>query len=162
LEQPLPELLLQAIQDFRATTLMIGPTMYRSLLPHLDRFAISSLRTCCSAGEHLPVAVFDEWLRKTGIRILDFMGSTKLLHAFIGVPRDGIRPGSTGIALPGYTVAVLDAELKPVAPGIIGRLAVRGPIGCRYLDDPERQSAYVVGGWNLTGDAFHADEDGYL
>jgi 2-aminobenzoate-CoA ligase len=136
--------------------------VYRNLLPHLDRFDISRLRICCSAGEHLPVAVFEEWLRKTGIHILDFMGSTELLHAFIGVPGNDVRPGSTGVALPGYTVAVLDDEMRPVPPGVIGRLAVRGPIGCRYLNDPERQKAYVVEGWNLTGDAFHADKDGFL
>jgi 2-aminobenzoate-CoA ligase len=162
LEQPVPDLLLKVVQDFKVTTLMIGPTMYRSLLPHLDRFDLSHLHTCCSAGEHLPVPVFDEWLRKTGLRILDFMGSTELLHAFIGVPREDVRPGATGIALPGYTVAVMDAEMRPVPAGTVGRLAVRGPIGCRYLDDPERQKAYVVQGWNLTGDAFHADEDGFL
>ena len=162
LEQSTPETLMQAIQGFRVTTLLTGPTMYRGMSPHAPRFDLKSLHTCCSAGEHLPVAVSDEWFRRTGIRILDFMGSTEMLHAFIGVPREDIRPGSTGIALPGYTVAVVDEEMKPVPPGTIGRLAVRGPIGCRYLNDPERQKAYVVQGWNLTGDAFHADEDGFL
>jgi 2-aminobenzoate-CoA ligase len=162
LEHSSPEILLQAVQDFRVTTLLIGPTMYRGMAVHTDRFDLSSLHTCCSAGEHLPLAVYEEWLRRTGIRILDFMGSTEMLHAFIGVPRDDIRPGSTGTALPGYQVMVVDEAMNPLPPGQIGRLAVRGPIGCRYLNDPIRQENYVVNGWNLTGDAFHADEDGYF
>ena len=162
LEKVSPEIMLQTLQDFRVTTLLIGPTMYRSMAPLADRFDLSALHTCCSAGEHLPLTVYDEWLKRTGIRILDFMGSTEMLHAFIGVPRDDIRPGSTGIALPGYQVRVVDEAMNPVAPGTVGRLAVRGPIGCRYLDDPQRQKAYVVDGWNLTGDAFHADQDGFL
>jgi 2-aminobenzoate-CoA ligase len=162
LEQSTPDTLLQVIQDIGVTTLLTGPTMYRALTPHTTRFDLSSLHTCCSAGEHLPIPVFDEWFRRTGIRILDFMGSTELLHAFIGIPRDDIRPGATGQALPGYTVAVVDDDMKPVSPGTIGKLAVRGPIGCRYLNDLERQKAYVVQGWNLTGDAFHSDEDGFF
>lgn len=162
LEQSSPEILLQAVQDFGVTTLLIGPTMYRGMAPHTDRFNLSTLHTCCSAGEHLPLAVYQEWLRRTGIRILDFMGSTEMLHAFIGVPRGDIRPGSTGIALPGYQVRVVDKSINPVPPGTVGRLAVRGPIGCRYLNDPDRQKAYVVDGWNLTGDAFHADTDGFF
>ncbi len=162
LEQANPERMLQTVQDFGVTTLLLGPTMYRSMSPHSARFDLSTLHTCCSAGEHLPVAVFDEWLRRTGIRILDFMGSTEMLHAFIGVPRGDIRPGSTGIALPGYQVRVVDEAMNSLPPGAVGRLAVRGPIGCRYLNDPERQKAYVVNGWNLTGDAFHADADGFF
>jgi 2-aminobenzoate-CoA ligase len=105
--------------------------------------------------------VFDDWRRRTGIRILDHMGSTEMLHAFMAVPREDIRPGATGIALPGYTLAVVDELGDPVPPHTIGRLAVKGPIGCRYLNDPERQQAYVLNGWNITGDAFHADEDGF-
>ena len=144
------------------TITLVGPTMYRGMAPQAHRFDLSSLHTCCSAGEHLPIAVFDDWFKRTGIRILDFMGSTEMLHAFIAVPREDIRPGSTGIALPGYQVIVVDESMQPVAPGAVGRLAVRGPIGCRYLSDPDRQKAYVVDGWNLTGDAFHADENGFL
>ncbi len=162
LEQASPEIMLQAVQDFGVTTLLLGPTMYRGMLPHTARFDLSTLHTCCSAGEHLPVAVFDEWLRRTGIRILDFMGSTEMLHAFIGVPRGDIRPGSTGIALPGYQVMIVDEAMNRLPHGAVGRLAVRGPIGCRYLNDPDRQKAYVVNGWNLTGDAFHADADGFF
>jgi 2-aminobenzoate-CoA ligase len=162
LEQANPEIMLQTVQHFGVTTLLIGPTMYRGMSPHTARFDLSTLHTCCSAGEHLPVAVYEEWLRRTGIRILDFMGSTEMLHAFIGVPRDDIRAGSTGIALPGYQVMVVDEAMNPLPPGAVGRMAVRGPIGCRYLNDPDRQKAYVVNGWNLTGDAFHADADGFF
>lgn len=162
IEQATPDNLLQAIQDFGVTTLLTGPTMYRALTPHIERFNLASMTTCCSAGEHLPVAVFEEWHRRTGVKILDFMGSTELLHAFIGIPREDIRPGATGQALAGYAVAVLDDNLKPVPPGTIGKLAVRGPIGCRYLSDPERQKTYVRGGWNITGDAFHSDDDGFF
>jgi 2-aminobenzoate-CoA ligase len=162
LEQSTPDNLLRAIQDFKVTTLLTGPTMYRALTPHLEKFDLSKMKTCCSAGEHLPIAVFDEWHRRTGIRILDFMGSTELLHAFIGIPREDIRPGATGTALSGYTVTVLDDDMNPLPPGAIGKLAVRGPIGCRYLTDPERQKSYVRAGWNITGDAFHRDEDGFF
>jgi 2-aminobenzoate-CoA ligase len=109
----------------------------------------------------MPVRVFEDWHRRTGIRILDHMGSTEMLHAFMGVPREDIRPGATGVALPGYTMAVVNEEGDPVPRGEIGRLAVKGPIGCRYLDDPQRQQAYVKKGWNITGDAFHVDEDGF-
>ena len=162
LEQVSPEILLQTVQQFRVTTLLIGPTMYRSMIPHVGRFDLSSLHTCCSAGEHLPVAIFEEWKSKTGIQILDFMGSTEMLHAFIGVPREDIRPGATGKTLIGYQIRVVDEAMNAVAPGVIGKLAVRGPIGCKYLNDLERQKSYVVDGWNLTGDAFHADEDGFF
>jgi 2-aminobenzoate-CoA ligase len=161
LEQVTPDTLLQAVQDHRATTLMTGPTMYRAMAPLTERYDLSSLRTCCSAGEHLPVPVFEDWQRRTGIRILDHMGSTEMLHAFMGVPREDIRPGTTGIALPGYTMAVVDDAGDPVPSGTIGKLAVKGPIGCRYLDDPQRQQAYVKKGWNITGDAFHVDDDGF-
>ena len=126
LEQVSPEILLQTIQQFRVTTLLIGPTMYRSMIPYVERFDLSALHTCCSAGEHLPVAIFDEWRSRTGIQILDFMGSTEMLHAFIGVPREDIRPGSTGKELIGYQVRVVDETMNTVAPGTIGKLAVRG------------------------------------
>src|SRR5262249_18671113 len=132
LEQCTPEILLKTVQDFRVTTTLVGPTMYRGMAPHTHRFDLKSLHTCCSAGEHLPVAVFEDWQRRTGIRILDFMGSTEMLHAFIAVPMEDIRPGATGIALPGYQVMVVDEAMQPAPPGSVGRLAVRGPIGCRY------------------------------
>jgi 2-aminobenzoate-CoA ligase len=162
LERVTAETLLQAAQDFRVTTMMTGPTLYRAMAPLVAGFDLGALRTCCSAGEHLPVAVFEDWRQRTGIRILDAMGSTEMLHNFLGMPRDDIRPGSTGIALPGHTVIVVDEDMNPVPSNTVGRLAVRGPTGCRYLDDPDRQKAYVMQGWNLTGDAFRRDEDGFF
>jgi 2-aminobenzoate-CoA ligase len=162
LERVTAETLLQAAQDFRVTTMMTGPTLYRAMAPLVAGFDLGALRTCCSAGEHLPVAVFEDWRQRTGIRILDAMGSTEMLHNFLGMPRDDIRPGSTGIALPGHTVIVVDEDMNPVPSNTIGRLAVKGPTGCRYLDDPDRQKAYVAQGWNLTGDAFRRDADGFF
>jgi 2-aminobenzoate-CoA ligase len=114
-----------------------------------------------SAGEPLPAAVATAWTERTGIRIIDGIGSTEMLHIFIGSPAEEARPGSVGRPVPGYEAVVLDEAGSPVAPGVVGRLAVRGPTGCRYLDD-ERQSVYVVDGWNFTGDAFRVDEDGYF
>lgn len=162
LERCTAEILLQSVEDLRVTTTMTGPTLYRAMIPLLSRFDIGSLNTCCSAGEHLPVVVFEEWRQRTGLRILDAMGSTEMLHNFLAIPREDIRPGSTGKALPGYTVMVVDEAMNPVPTNTVGRLAVRGPTGCRYLDDPERQKAYVARGWNLTGDAFRQDEDGFF
>jgi 2-aminobenzoate-CoA ligase len=123
---------------------------------------LSSLRLCVSAGETLPLPTFEAWLRETGLRIIDGIGSTEMLHIFIASSGDDVRPGSTGRAVPGYEARVVDAEGHAVADGEIGRLAVRGPTGCRYLDDPERQTAYVRDGWNLTGDSFVRDADGYF
>jgi 2-aminobenzoate-CoA ligase len=115
-----------------------------------------------SAGETLPLPTFEAFERATGIRIIDGIGSTEMLHIFIGSSGGAIRPGSTGRAVPGYRARVIDEEGNPLPPGSIGRLAVQGPTGCRYLDDPERQRGYVMDGWNLTGDAYRMDEDGYF
>ena len=162
IEKPSPEALLQAIQDDRATICFTAPTMFRAMLDHIGRYDISSLRECVSAGETLPLPTFDAWLKATGIRIIDGIGATEMLHIFIGSARDEIRPGATGKVVPGYEARVIDEAGNPAPTGEIGRLAVRGPTGCRYLDDPERQRAYVQDGWNLTGDAYKQDEDGYF
>ena len=122
---------------------------------------LSSLRTCVSAGETLPKATFDAWLAATGIRLLDGIGSTEMFHIFIGSPDDCARAGATGAVVPGYEAIVVDADGNPVPDGTAGRLAVRGPTGCKYLSDP-RQKTYVQGGWNLTGDTYIRDEDGYF
>jgi 2-aminobenzoate-CoA ligase len=115
-----------------------------------------------SAGETLPATTFEAWERATGIRIIDGIGATEMLHIFISASGDEIRPGATGRAVPGYEARVVDDAGNELPAGSIGRLAVRGPTGCRYLDNLERQSAYVQHGWNLTGDSFRHDADGYF
>jgi 2-aminobenzoate-CoA ligase len=162
IEQPTPPNLLKGIQEHRATILFTAPVAYRALAEQASAFDLSSLRKCVSAGETLPLPTFEAFEKATGIRIIDGIGSTEMLHIFIGSSGDDIRPGSTGRAVPGYRARVIDEEGNPLPPGSIGRLAVQGPTGCRYLDDPERQRGYVVDGWNLTGDAYRMDEDGYF
>jgi len=122
--------------------------------------ALQTLRCCLSAGEHLPSATWEAWKERTGLSIVDGIGSTELMHIFISESGEAIRPGSTGRAVPGYEATVLDENGKPLAEGE-GRLAVKGPTGCRYLDD-ERQVKYVKDGWNLTGDTYRKDADGYF
>ena len=161
IEQPSPPAMLEAIAAHGVTHLATAPTAYKAMLsqPALDE-ALKTLRSCLSAGEHLPKAVWEAWKERTGISIIDGIGSTELMHIFISESGDTIRPGSTGRAVPGYEAAVLDTDGQPMAEGE-GRLAVKGPTGCRYLDD-ERQQRYVEGGWNLTGDTYRKDEDGYF
>jgi len=155
------EALAETIARCRATALFTAPTGYRALLKLAGEHDLSSLRTCVSAGEALPAAISDAWCEATGVRIVDGIGSTEMIHIFISASGDAIRPGSTGKAVPGYEARIIDADGKPLPPGETGRLAVRGPTGCRYLDDP-RQSAYVRDGWNLTGDVYRLDEEGYF
>jgi 2-aminobenzoate-CoA ligase len=162
LEQPTPPNLLQGIREHGATICFTAPTAYRAMLDAMGGEGVPSLRKCVSAGEALPRPTYEAWERATGIRIIDGIGSTEMLHIFISAREDEIRPGSTGKAVPGYRARVIDAEGREVPPGTIGRLAVRGPTGCRYLDDDERQRGYVVDGWNVTGDAYAMDEDGYF
>jgi 2-aminobenzoate-CoA ligase len=161
-EQPTPENLLAAVQEFSATCLFTAPTMYRHLARIVGDYDVRTLRRAVSAGETLPKATSDLWLQATGIRLIDGIGATEMIHIFISAKGDDIRPGSTGKALPGYEAVVLGDEGKPLPAGHSGRLAVRGPTGCRYLDDAERQSSYVFDGWNLTGDRYHLDQDGYF
>jgi 2-aminobenzoate-CoA ligase len=161
IEKASPDDLLAAIAKFGATIAFTAPTAYRAMLTKLAAHDISSLRKCVSAGEALPKATFDAWLAATGIKILDGIGATEMLHIFIGSPEHDIRPGATGKPVPGYEARVVDAEGKEVAPNTIGRLAVRGPTGCRYLAD-KRQRQYVQDGWNITGDTYLMDADGYF
>ena len=119
--------------------------------------ALKTLRYCISAGEHLPEATWRAWKERTGIAITDGIGSTEMMHIFVSAAREDIRPGSTGKAVPGYIATVLDDDGNPMDEGV-GRLAIRGPTGCRYLDDP-RQRDYVVDGWNVTGDTYRKDAD---
>ena len=153
--------LAETIERHKATALFTAPTGYRALLKLAGEHDLSSLRTCVSAGETLPAATSDAWRDATGVRIIDGIGSTEMIHIFISASGDDIRPGSTGKAVPGYEARIIDADGRPLPPGETGRLAVRGPTGCRYLDDP-RQAAYVQDGWNLTGDVYRLDEDGWF
>jgi 2-aminobenzoate-CoA ligase len=156
-----PDDLLAAIGKFRATVTFTAPTAYRAMLAKLAEHDISSLRKCVSAGESLPKATFEAWQAATGIKILDGIGATEMLHIFIGSPEAEIRPGATGKPVPGYEARVIDENGHEVPPGSIGRLAVRGPTGCRYLAD-KRQRQYVQNGWNVTGDTYLMDADGYF
>ena len=131
------------------------------MLEHSKNFNLSSLRQCVSAGETLPKATSDAWFAQTGIRIIDGIGATEILHIFISAGGADIRPGSTGKPVPGYEARVIDAAGQPLPPGTVGRLAVRGPTGCRYLAD-DRQKKYVLHGWNITGDTYLMDADGYF
>ena len=161
LERTTPDDLLAGIGTFAATVVFTAPTAYRAMLARLGEHDISSLRKCVSAGEALPKATFEAWLAATGIKILDGIGATEMLHIFIGSPEGELRPGSTGKPVPGYEARLVDEDGAPVPPNTIGRLAVRGPTGCRYLAD-RRQLSYVQNGWNITGDTYLRDAEGYF
>ncbi len=156
-----PADLVDAIERFKVSVVFTAPTAYRAILDKLDGRDISSLRICVSAGEALPKATFDAWQARTGMPLLDGIGATEMLHIFIGAPREAIRPGSTGLPVPGYEAKIVDESGKDVPDGTPGRLAVRGPTGCRYLADA-RQAKYVLNGWNITGDTYLRDADGYF
>jgi 2-aminobenzoate-CoA ligase len=156
-----PAALLAAVATFKVTHLFTAPTAYKAILIHgLEGADLSSLRSCVSAGEHLPDATFHAWEAATGKRLVNGIGATEMMHIFISASGEDIRPGSTGRIVPGYVACVLDEAGEPLAHGT-GRLAVKGPTGCRYLDDA-RQATYVVNGWNVTGDSYRLDEDGYF
>ncbi|NIR31352.1 MAG: AMP-binding protein [Gammaproteobacteria bacterium] len=161
LERPRPAALLEAIERHRASVLFTTPTAYRMMLSVIERYDTASLRLCVASGEHLTPRDSDEWLAATGIRITEVLGSTEMLHCFIGATGEQVRPGATGTVIPGYEARIVDAHMNELPTGHLGRLAVRGPTGCRYLADP-RQREQVVSGWNLTGDHYHRDEGGYF
>jgi 2-aminobenzoate-CoA ligase len=161
LESAPPEALLPAIEKYKATICFTAPTAYRAMLPKLAGHDMSSLRKCVSAGEALPKATFDAWHKATGMKIIDGIGATEMMHIFISAPESEIRAGSTGKVVPGYEAKVIDDDGRDCAPGTVGRLAVRGPTGCRYLADA-RQTKYVQNGWNVTGDTYSMDADGYF
>jgi len=161
LEKAGPDDLLPAIAQYRATICFTAPTAYRAMLPKLKDHDISSLRKCVSAGEPLPKDTFNAWKAATGISLMDGIGATEMLHIFIAAREEEIRPGSTGKPVPGYEAKIVDEEGRDLPPGSIGRLAMRGPTGCRYLAD-ERQRKYVQNGWNISGDTYLMDEDGYF
>jgi len=161
IERATPVELAEIIERFGATVVSTAPTAYRAILRAGQQDRLRSIRRGISAGEHLPKAVWEEMHAKTGIRLIDGIGSTEMLHVFISSADADIRPGSTGRVVPGYRAAVLGNDGKPVPDGIAGRLAVIGPTGCRYLAD-YRQQSYVQHGWNITGDTYTRDADGYF
>lgn len=159
-DKPGFDVLADAIEKHKATTLFTSPTGYRALMKQ-DLAKLASLHTCVSAGEHLPRATSDQWFEQTGIRIIDGIGSTEMIHIFVSAHGDAIRPGATGKAVPGYEATLLNEDDQPFDGEGEGRLAIKGPTGCRYLAD-ERQKNYVVNGWNVTGDIYRRDVDGYF
>ncbi|MSQ87703.1 MAG: 2-aminobenzoate-CoA ligase [Betaproteobacteria bacterium] len=166
IEKLTPETLLAAIQKFQASILFTAPTMYRALAGLWQTDDLTSLKKCVSAGEALPDATRQLFKQASGIEIIDGIGATEMMHIFISHEPEHVKRGATGHAIPGYSAAVLDENGERCAPGQIGRLAVKGPTGCRYLAD-ERQKDYVISegkmrGWNVTGDAYVMDMDGYF
>ncbi len=161
LEKASPDALLPAIAKHRATVCFTAPTSYRAMAAQAAAHDLSSLRKCVSAGEALPAATRQLWKDTTGLALIDGIGATEMLHIFISHTEETARPGATGKAVPGYRARVVDDEGRDVPPGQVGKLAVQGPTGCRYLAD-DRQLKYVKQGWNLTGDAYLIDADGYF
>lgn len=161
LEKAGPAQLVDAIAEFGATVLFTAPTSYRAMAPRGAELRRTRLRKCVSAGEALPASTRALWKESTGIELIDGIGATELLHIFISHDENNARPGATGKPVPGYRAMVVDDECNELAPGTIGKLAVQGPTGCRYLADA-RQKVYVRKGWNLTGDAYLMDADGYF
>jgi len=162
LENASPPNMIDIIQTYKATVCFTAPTAYRVMLAAMDKGAdLSSLRAAVSAGETLPAPVYERWMEKTGKPMLDGIGTTELLHIFITNRFGDSHPACTGKPVAGYEAKIVDADMRDVPRGSIGRLAIRGPTGCRYLAD-ERQKNYVQDGWNLTGDSFWQDENGYF
>ncbi len=165
IEKLTPDSLLKTIQDFKATMCFTAPTFYRQMAALLQNapksYNLKRLKKCVSAGEALPDATRQIFKQATGIEIIDGLGSTEMIHMFVSHTPERARRGATGYAIPGYQATVLDDAGKPCPPDVVGRLAVKGPTGCRYLAD-ERQKDYVQNGWNITGDAYKRDRDGYF
>ena len=161
IESSTPDQLARHVAELGVTVLATAPTAYRAIVRGGNDQLLAGLRAAVSAGEHITEDVWQALSDDLGLRVIDGIGATELLHIFISAAGDEIRPGATGKPLPGYRAAILGPDDGELGPGELGRLGVIGPIGCRYLDDP-RQKDYVVGGWNVTGDIFHRDEDGYF
>ena len=155
--------LMAGVQRFGATVMFTAPTSYRAIALPLQGqpWPAKTLRKCVSAGEALPAATSQLWFDTSGLRIIDGIGSTELLHIFVSADEHDARPGATGKVVPGFVACVMDDHGQPLPTGQVGALAIKGPTGCKYLDDP-RQANYVKGGWNYTGDAYLLDEDGYF
>ncbi len=162
IEKPSPELLLQAIQDYKITICFTAPTAWRIITSKVNDFDISSLRKCVSAGETLPLKVWQDWYEATGLKIIDGIGATEMLHIFISSNEENMKPGTTGKVVTGYEAKIIDNNGNEVERNTAGRLAVRGITGCKYLNRIDKQKEYVENGWNITGDIFRQDEDGYF
>ena len=162
IEKPTPDILLQAIQDHKITICFTAPTAWRIITTKVKDYDISSLRKCVSAGETLPLKVWEDWHNATGLKIIDGIGATEMLHIFISSNEENMKPGATGVAITGYEAKIIDANGNEVSGNEPGRLAVRGITGCKYLNRTEKQQEYVQNGWNITGDIFKQDEDGYF
>lgn len=161
LEKAPPEPLMQAIAEYGVNVVFTAPVAYRAMCEMVSKYDVSSLRKCVSAGETLPLSTWQKWRDLTGLQIMDGIGSTEMLHIFVGSPQGAIVGGSTGRAVPGYIAEIHDEDGNPLPAGTVGRLAVKGPTGCRYLDD-DRQTSYVQNGWNYPGDAYRQDQDGFF
>lgn len=162
LEQGSPGHLLEGIARHGATVCFTAPTAYRAMLKQLGANQTASLRKCVSAGETLPLSTFEAWQEATSLRIIDGIGSTEMLQIFISAPEEEIRPGATGKAIYGYEAKIVRDDGSDAVTDEVGRLAVRGVTGCKYLDGSREQAKYVQNGWNLTGDSFRMDQDGYF
>jgi 2-aminobenzoate-CoA ligase len=162
IEKPSPDVLLQAIQDYKITICFTAPTAWRMITTKIQEYDISSLRKCVSAGETLPLKVWQDWFDATGLKIIDGIGATEMLHIFISSNEENMKPGATGKAITGYEAKIIDQQGNELPRNEAGRLAVRGITGCKYLNREEKQKEYVENGWNITGDIFRQDEEGYF
>jgi 2-aminobenzoate-CoA ligase len=162
IEKPSPDILLQAIQEYKITICFTAPTAWRIITTKVADYNISSLRKCVSAGETLPLKVWQDWYDTTGLKIIDGIGATEMLHIFISSHETNMKPGATGVAVTGYEAKIIDANGNELPRNQPGRLAVRGITGCKYLNREEKQKEYVQNGWNITGDIFQQDDDGYF
>jgi 2-aminobenzoate-CoA ligase len=162
LERGTPEAVLQTIEKYRATICFSTPSGYKLMLDKARDYDLSSLRECIAGGEPLAPATFNEWKDITGVELINGLGISELLHIFISASGKNIKPGAIGKAVPGFQLRVVDENMNDVKPNEIGQMIVKGPNGCRYLGDPERQKAYIRNGWNMSGDLCRIDEDGYF
>ena len=162
LERGTPRDLLEAIDRYNGTVCFSTPSGYKQMLDIAEGYDLGSLRACIAGGEPLEPSVFREWRARTGVAIINGLGISELLHIFISASGEEIRPGKIGRAAPGYQVRVVDDDMRDTPPGEVGQMIVKGPTGCRYLDDLERQRNYVRDGWNMTGDLCRVDAEGYI
>lgn len=160
-EKLTPDLLLATVQEFGVTMTFTAPTFYRKMAERVSDYDLSTLKKTVSAGEALPDATRQLWKQASGIEMIDGIGGTEMIHVFVASAPEDVRRGAIGTVVPGYVAQVVDEDLNPVPNGTVGRLVVKGPTGCRYLDD-ERQRVFVQKGWNLPGDTFIQDDDGYF